>query len=69
MGLTRSATLAMVALVVGAAAAAVATGVAQSSPDKWWTGYSGGADNSRYFASRQITKDNVDQYLPTAFES
>ena len=56
--------VAAVALVVGAAAAAVATGVAQSSPDKWWTGYSGGADNSRYFASRQITKDNVARLQP-----
>ena len=29
--------IAAVVLVVGAAAAAVATGVAQSSPEKWWT--------------------------------
>ena len=32
---------------------------AQSSGDKWWPGYGGGADNSRYFASRQINKSNV----------
>ena len=29
---------------------------AQSSADKWWPGYGGGPDNSRYFASRQIDK-------------
>ena len=38
-------------------AAAIAT--AQSSSDKWWPGYSGGPDNSRYFASSQINKGNV----------
>ena len=37
--------------------AAIAT--AQSSSDKWWPGYSGGPDNSRYFASSQINKGNV----------
>src|SRR5688572_3822773 len=42
-----------------AVSAAVATTVAQSRADKWWPGYSGGADNSRYFASRQIDKSNV----------
>jgi quinoprotein glucose dehydrogenase len=47
------------ALAVGAAA--VATLGAQSFGDKWWPGYSGGADNSRYFASRQINKSNVTQ--------
>ena len=28
---------------------------------KWWTGYGNGPDNSRYFASRQINKENVNQ--------
>src|SRR5688572_28908141 len=48
---------------VGAALATVvvvaAIATAQSSSDKWWPGYSGGPDNSRYFASRQIDKGNV----------
>ncbi len=42
-----------------ASVAVVVTLTAQSSGGKWWPGYSGGADNSRYFASRQINKDNV----------
>src|ERR1700754_1399127 len=44
-------------LLVCAAAAVTAT--AQSSTDKWWTGYGGGPDNSRYFPSSQVTRDNV----------
>ena len=32
-----------------------------SPPGKWWTGYGNGPDNSRYFASRQINKSNVNQ--------
>ena len=32
---------------------------AQSSTDKWWTGYGSGPDNSRYFPSTQITRGNV----------
>src|SRR5687767_11973884 len=47
--------------VLAALVAAVATIVAQSSNGKWWPGYGGGADNSRYFASRQITRSNVNQ--------
>jgi quinoprotein glucose dehydrogenase len=43
-----------VAVVV---AAALVT--AQSSSDKWWPGYSGAPDNSRYFASSRIGKRNV----------
>jgi quinoprotein glucose dehydrogenase len=35
--------------------------MAQSSTDKWWPGYSGGPDNSRFFTSRQINKSNVTQ--------
>jgi quinoprotein glucose dehydrogenase len=50
-------------LAVAAGAAAGATGLAQSpggtSRDLWWTGYGNGADNSRYFASRQIDRSNV----------
>ena len=41
--------------------AAVATVLAQSSPDKGWTGFGGGPEGSRYFASRQIDKTNVTQ--------
>ncbi|HVL91568.1 MAG TPA: hypothetical protein VM841_15205, partial [Actinomycetota bacterium] len=50
---------ALAALTAGVAA--VATLGAQSSGGKWWPGYSGGADNSRFFASRQINKSNVNQ--------
>ena len=39
-------------------AAAVAT-MAQSSGDKWWTGYGNGPDSSRYFASAEIDRSNV----------
>jgi quinoprotein glucose dehydrogenase len=49
-------------LSAGAALATVvvvAIATAQSSSDKWWPGYSGGPDNSRYVASRQIDKRNV----------
>ncbi|HET9218951.1 MAG TPA: PQQ-binding-like beta-propeller repeat protein [Terriglobia bacterium] len=38
----------------------VVSSLAQSS-GKWWPGYGGAADNSRYFASRQINKSNVSQ--------
>ena len=40
--------------------AAVTTSLAQSS-GKWWHGYGNGSDNSRYFASKQINKSNVNQ--------
>jgi quinoprotein glucose dehydrogenase len=46
---------------LAAAVAAGATSLAQSPADQWWTGYGNGADNSRYFASRQIEKSNVNQ--------
>jgi len=49
-----------VALLV-AGVAAIATSMAQSPVGKWWPGYGNGADNSRYFASRQITRSNVNQ--------
>ena len=42
-----------------ACAAAAVTVMAQSSKDAWWTGYGGGADNSRYVPSGQITRRNV----------
>ncbi len=51
----------VVILGLSAGMAAVATGLAQSSTGKWWTGYGNGPDNSRYFASRQINKSNVSQ--------
>jgi quinoprotein glucose dehydrogenase len=56
----------MTAAVIIAGAAAAATtvpqfGAAQSRGDTWWPGYGNGADNSRYFPSRQITKSNVGQ--------
>src|SRR6188508_4122 len=44
---------------LAAFAAALATTTAQSQGDKWWTGYGGGPDNSRYFPSTQITRRNV----------
>jgi quinoprotein glucose dehydrogenase len=48
------------ALVLCAAGvAAITTNHAQSSNGKWWPGYGNGADNSRYFESRQINKSNV----------
>src|SRR5918995_7468244 len=47
------------AAACAAACVAVATTLAQWRADKWWPGYSGSADNSRYFASRQIDKGNV----------
>ena len=50
---------AVVLLVAGIAA--VVTNLAQSSNGKWWPGYGNGADNSRYFASRQINKSTVNQ--------
>ena len=49
-----SAAAALATIVIVAALA-----TAQSSSDKWWAGYSGGPDNSRYFASSQIDKKNV----------
>jgi quinoprotein glucose dehydrogenase len=49
------------AAALAAGVTAAATGVAQSGADIWWPGYSGGADNSRYFPSRQIEKGNVNR--------
>ena len=51
----------VVILGLSAGLAAIATGRAQSPGGKWWTGYGNGPDNSRYFASRQINKSNVNQ--------
>jgi glucose dehydrogenase len=44
---------------LAAGVAATTTGTAQS--DKWWSRYGNGPDNSRYFASRQVNKTNVNQ--------
>ena len=51
--------VAAVALVAGVAAITVSQ--AQSRSDQWWPGYGSGPENSRYFASRQINKSNVNQ--------
>src|SRR4029079_13244693 len=50
-----------VGLGVAATVAAVVTAIAQSPTDKWWPGYSGGKDNSRFFPSKQINKSNVNR--------
>ncbi|MEO5924226.1 MAG: PQQ-binding-like beta-propeller repeat protein [Bryobacteraceae bacterium] len=50
-----------IACVLAAVVTAVVTSTAQSRNDKWWPGYGNGPDNSRYFASKQITKANVNQ--------
>ena len=42
-----------------AACSAIVITTAQSPTDRWWTGYGNGADNSRYFPSTQITRNNV----------
>jgi quinoprotein glucose dehydrogenase len=52
-----------IAIVCAAGIAAVATVGAQPA-DKWWIGYGNGPDNSRYFASTQITRGNVTQLQP-----
>jgi len=44
-----------------ASSAMMSGGLAQSSSDKWWTGFGNGPESSRYFASRQINKSNVAQ--------
>src|SRR6476659_1760041 len=49
------------AVGLGLAAVAVATVTVRSATDRWWPGYGGGPDNSRFFASRQINKSNVNQ--------
>jgi quinoprotein glucose dehydrogenase len=65
MSKSRAWSLRHVAAIVALAAVTIAgvTSLAQSSGDtsgdRWWTGYGGGADNSRYFASRQIAPSNV----------
>ncbi|HEV8395310.1 MAG TPA: PQQ-binding-like beta-propeller repeat protein [Vicinamibacterales bacterium] len=50
---------AVVVLAAGVAAGASTLAQAAGDSDKWWTGYGNGADNGRYFASRQINKSNV----------
>ena len=61
---TRGQSAAMLAGMVFATAA-IAFNLAQSPADRWWIGYGNGSDNSRYFASRQITKSNVNQLQVT----
>ena len=51
----------VIALALAAGFAAVATSRAQSSTDKWWTGFGNGPDNARYFASRQVDRSNVNR--------
>jgi glucose dehydrogenase len=56
---TRNSLVAVIGL--GAILATAAAALGQSPNDTWWPGYGNGADNSRYFASRQINKSNVNQ--------
>ena len=49
------------AAIVALAAGIAAISMAQSSDDRWWTGYGNGPDSSRYVASRQINRSNVQQ--------
>ncbi len=46
-------------VLLAAGVATIEMSLAQSSSGKWWPGYGSGADNSRYFESRQINKSNV----------
>ncbi|HVY94594.1 MAG TPA: PQQ-binding-like beta-propeller repeat protein [Bryobacteraceae bacterium] len=51
-------------LILAAVAAFIAAAAgtrAQSNVDKWWPEYGGGPNNSRYFASKQIDKSNVNR--------
>src|SRR6185436_15221857 len=49
----------LLTLAALAACSALAITTAQSPTESWWTGYGNGADNSRYFPSTQITRNNV----------
>jgi quinoprotein glucose dehydrogenase len=49
----------IVAGLVLAVGAATLGSSAQEPAVRWWSGYGNGADNSRFFASRQISKTNV----------
>ncbi|MEO8315097.1 MAG: PQQ-binding-like beta-propeller repeat protein [Pseudomonadota bacterium] len=51
--------LLIVAVVVLTAGALTLGADRAQDPDQWWPGYGNGADNSRYFTSRQINKTNV----------
>jgi quinoprotein glucose dehydrogenase len=57
----RRRSFALASAVLAACVAASVTTPAQSSTDRWWTGYGGGPDSSRYFPSTQITRRNVSQ--------
>jgi quinoprotein glucose dehydrogenase len=50
-----------VAVLAGLAAGVGALTTSTAQSDKWWPGYGNGPDNSRYFASRQINKSNVNR--------
>ena len=50
-----------VAFALLAGVTVVVSSLAQSPNGKWWPGYGGAADNSRYFTSRQVNKSNVSQ--------
>jgi len=58
--------LIVIPLVVAACAVPPGTETARhaqpsAGADQWWSGYGNGADNSRYFASRQIDRTKVGQ--------
>ena len=50
-----------VAVLAGLATGVGALTTSTAQSDKWWPGYGNGPDNSRYFASRQINKSNVNR--------
>jgi quinoprotein glucose dehydrogenase len=50
---------AAIAATAAAVVAASVVGAGQTASERWWPGYSGGPDNSRYFTSRQINRTNV----------
>jgi quinoprotein glucose dehydrogenase len=55
----RRSAVALAALTVGTLV--TPSGLTQPLADIWWTGYGNGPENSRYFASRQIDKSNVNR--------
>ena len=59
VGTTRSTRYLLALAGFAAFAAAFVTTTAQPGTDRWWTGYGSGSDNSRYFASTQISRGNV----------
>jgi len=49
------------AILFAAGVAVIVTSLGQSTTGKWWPGYGNGADNSRFFESKQINKSNINQ--------